>query len=200
MLNKSDEYGFKKEVAALEQVMHEGQPHLIRLLATFETKEKYCLIFPWADGNLMDFWQMNLWQKKPTPECHRFGLWFGKQCTGLARGLLSIHRPANAAHVQVSPTYRPPECDTKQPITQRVDIWQLGTVYADFATWMLFGWHGINSLLAERLGDERPEVKYDIPEDKYFDLVKGPSASVSAVLKPSVIKVIVIPFHLSIIG
>ena len=204
----------------------------------------YYLIFPWAESNLMEFWR-----EHPLPGYHRFGSWFMKQCAGIARGLLSIHRPANAglgtvnrlkpldawmqqqygrhgdikpenilwfkepplgtlkisdfgltrfhrlgaeshtnaAMVAMSPTYRPPETDIGRNLNQLFDIWTLGCLYADFATWMLLGWQGVESFSDNRFRDG--EEHGLIIDDKFFVLVKEPSGNTSATVKPSVIKV-----------
>ena len=59
--------------------------HLIALLATFERGGKYNLLFPWADGDLEDFWK----QVSPQPG---MSAWLIEQCRGLAEAMSIIHR------------------------------------------------------------------------------------------------------------
>ncbi|KAF4465391.1 serine threonine kinase [Fusarium albosuccineum] len=61
--------------------------HLIPLLLAYSHGKDYYLMFPWADGNLKQFWEVR--QAKPSyyPEV----LWFFNQCWGIARGLGKIH-------------------------------------------------------------------------------------------------------------
>lgn len=66
---------------------HDDHPHLIRLLATYHHKEKFHLVFPWANGNLRD-----LWKRHPTPDkSYSTVLWIANQCSGIANGLRMIH-------------------------------------------------------------------------------------------------------------
>jgi serine/threonine protein kinase len=64
--------------------------HLIKLLVTFSWREQYYLLFPWADGNLLDFWKL---YPKPSdlPREYRLTLWLAEQCLGIAEGLKMIH-------------------------------------------------------------------------------------------------------------
>ncbi|KAL4812881.1 kinase-like domain-containing protein [Aspergillus spinulosporus] len=69
-------------------------PHLIELLFTFRKKDKYHLVFPWADGNLKDYWE-----RCPVPELTRdLLLWSLEQMAGIASGLASFHEFTNPAH------------------------------------------------------------------------------------------------------
>lgn len=64
--------------------------HLIKLLVTFKWREQYYLLFPWADGNLQDFWQLYPNTSDLKREYH-LTLWFARQCLGIAEGLKMIH-------------------------------------------------------------------------------------------------------------
>jgi serine/threonine protein kinase len=65
-------------------------PHISKLLATYEHKNKYHIIFPYADSNLWDCWA-----------CHQFPTtnpargvktqWVLQQIRGIAEGLRAIH-------------------------------------------------------------------------------------------------------------
>ncbi|KAF5962697.1 kinase-like protein [Fusarium bulbicola] len=78
---------FSREVDALKRLS--GQKHIVPLLATFEYKNSYHLLFPWANANLRRYWAMF-----PNPSIdRRYGLWVAKQCEGMAEGLSIIHEP-----------------------------------------------------------------------------------------------------------
>ena len=78
---------FSREVDALKRLS--GQKHIVPLLATFEYKNSYHLLFPWASANLRRYWAMF-----PNPSTDkRYGLWVAKQCKGMAEGLSIIHEP-----------------------------------------------------------------------------------------------------------
>jgi len=72
-----------------------GHPHLVQLLWTYNNGPNYHLVFPWADGNLRDFWEIH---NMPIPdqagENHhrRAAVWFARQCLGIAQGLHAIHK------------------------------------------------------------------------------------------------------------
>ncbi|KAM7220305.1 Protein kinase-like domain containing protein [Rhypophila decipiens] len=81
---------FKAEVSNLKRFSTKDHLHLIKLLVTFEWRQEFYLLFPCADGNLLDFWRLY-----PTvselPRDHGLALWFLSQCLGLVKGLQSIH-------------------------------------------------------------------------------------------------------------
>ncbi|RMJ17572.1 hypothetical protein CDV36_002766 [Fusarium kuroshium] len=78
---------FSREVDALKRLS--GQKHIVPLLATFEYKNSYHLLFPWANANLRRYWAMF-----PNPSADkRYCLWVAKQCKGMAEGLSIIHEP-----------------------------------------------------------------------------------------------------------
>ncbi len=86
-LRSRDKGEFDQEVEALRRFRNHGDPHLIKLLATYYDGEFYNLIFPCADGNLRDYWEQN-----PKPEkTHSTILWIVKQCLGIAQALRKIH-------------------------------------------------------------------------------------------------------------
>lgn len=80
-----------QEVQSLIRLNNENHPNLIRLLVTFQHRDHLHLVFPWADGNLQDFW------KKEYPDPHNparnsdLAQWVAQQCLGLALGLKAIH-------------------------------------------------------------------------------------------------------------
>ena len=61
--------------------------HLIQLQLTFRHGRDYYLMFPWADGNLKQFWS----QRRANPEELEQVRWLMAQCRGITRGLRKIH-------------------------------------------------------------------------------------------------------------
>lgn len=88
MLYSPDVIEFEKEVTILKALGSKRKhPHLITLLATFLHKNKYHLMFPYADANLRKYWD-----DRPEPNFDQATvLWSVKQMTGIAFGLSQIH-------------------------------------------------------------------------------------------------------------
>ncbi|KAF2177159.1 kinase-like protein [Zopfia rhizophila CBS 207.26] len=80
-----------QEVEALIRMNETKHPHLVRLLATYEYEGGLNLIFPWADGNLQNFWKKASWNNHKTPRDRTLAEWIAEQCLGLAQGLKTIH-------------------------------------------------------------------------------------------------------------
>lgn len=73
----------------LKMFSDDSHPHLISLLATYEQLGVYFLIFPWADGDLNEFWK-NI---KPRPSFDMDTIkWAARQCEGIVHGLAKIHK------------------------------------------------------------------------------------------------------------
>jgi len=82
---------FKHEIAILNSLScdHHTHPHLITLLATYESRGRFYLIFPCAEADLLGYWG----RIKPSPPNNSdMAQWVAKQCCGLAEGLSKIHR------------------------------------------------------------------------------------------------------------
>lgn len=78
--------------------------HLIELLATYEWRGQFYLLFPWADGNLLDFWEKFTTPTYPERN-YDFALWFSGQNLGIVLGLQLIHTadgPSESAGVHLS--------------------------------------------------------------------------------------------------
>jgi serine/threonine protein kinase len=91
MFHKADFELEKKVYLDLGPTRH---PHLIELLFTFRKRDKYHLVFPWADGNLRDYWERN-----PVPKLTRdLLLWSLEQMAGIASGLARFHEFTNPVH------------------------------------------------------------------------------------------------------
>ena len=187
---------FESERGILEELGSKGQhPHLVSLLCTYKWGDRYHLVFPWAEGNLCEYWE-----REPMPEfTEQIVHWSLRQMAGLAGGLSEIHnfkvpsddpntshnaryglhgdiKPKNSLFfkkrpnyedpmgvlqiadfglarfhrfesrsrvpssvVTPSPTYSPPDPMIGDFISRTYDMWSLGCVYLEFATWLILG-------------------------------------------------------------
>jgi serine/threonine protein kinase len=78
-------------VENLKLVSQIQDPHLIKLLASFEYNGNRHLLFPWADGGSL----RDLWQKHADPDRlgENLAEWVIQQCQGIASALAHIHDP-----------------------------------------------------------------------------------------------------------
>ncbi|PTD10171.1 hypothetical protein FCULG_00007544 [Fusarium culmorum] len=90
-LGTSERCVFDREVSNLNRFATKDAPHLIQLLWTFSLGSEYHLVFPCADGNLMDLWRQH---QAPLAASHNHetALWFSRQCLGIVEGLNMIHQ------------------------------------------------------------------------------------------------------------
>lgn len=81
---------FDKEVEMLKKFSNDAHAHLVSLLVTYEQNGQFFLLFDWAQCNLKEYWEM----VDPTPSANdqETVLWMGKQCKGIADGILRLHR------------------------------------------------------------------------------------------------------------
>ncbi|KAH7381108.1 kinase-like domain-containing protein [Cadophora sp. MPI-SDFR-AT-0126] len=70
--------------------------------------------------------------------------------------------------IQSSPTYEPPECQLRQPVSRAYDIWSLGCLYLEFVTWLLRGSQEIEGF-SECRGREATGTGID--DDNFFTIV-----------------------------
>ncbi|WAO87251.1 Protein kinase domain-containing protein [Fusarium falciforme] len=84
-----DPIKFEQERQALERfsLPNKGHDHLVRLLLSYERGDEFFMIFPWAQGNLAEFWKKN----PSNPASRHDSSWFLQQCLGLAGGLRKVH-------------------------------------------------------------------------------------------------------------
>ncbi|KAJ4364718.1 hypothetical protein N0V83_009315 [Neocucurbitaria cava] len=85
-----------QEVQAYKRLNQVQDPHLIRLLATFTHRDHLHLIFPYATGDLHNFWYDQFPTSMKPRRDHRFVRWMSRQIVGLAQALEKIHH----CHVQ----------------------------------------------------------------------------------------------------
>jgi serine/threonine protein kinase len=84
-------YKADREAVALKRFHDKRHPHLIRLLATYTYRGHFNLLFPWADGNLKEFWKV---VQPPALEAFQqaaVARWMSAQILGLAQALEVIH-------------------------------------------------------------------------------------------------------------
>ncbi|KAK3313292.1 kinase-like domain-containing protein, partial [Apodospora peruviana] len=106
-LQKNDEKAFKDEVQALKRFSDKHHYHLINLLMTYHYRGQYHLVFPWADGNLLDFWKKYPHHDFP-PRDWNFAQWVARQWLAVVEGLQAIHKaPTSSSSLPRSETYDP---------------------------------------------------------------------------------------------
>jgi serine/threonine protein kinase len=87
-LYSSDPCIFEAERGILKELGSRSQhPHLVSLLCTYKLGDKYHLVFPWAEGNLYEYWE----HEKMPQFTEQIVLWSLRQMAGLACGLSKIH-------------------------------------------------------------------------------------------------------------
>lgn len=62
----------------------------MRLELTYEYRDRFHLLFRWADGNLRDYWEKHP-EPSDIPRTHDFAIWVSQQWLGLAEALMTIH-------------------------------------------------------------------------------------------------------------
>ncbi|KAH9211752.1 kinase-like domain-containing protein [Leptodontidium sp. 2 PMI_412] len=82
--------------------------------------------------------------------------------------------------VQTSPTYEPPECQLRQPVSRAYDIWSLGCLYLEFLTWLLMGYEQIEGFSEFR---GREATGTGINDDNFFTIINDSSGQHAIVRK-----------------
>ncbi|KAH4265335.1 hypothetical protein HBH64_008020 [Parastagonospora nodorum] len=93
VVHDSKKRGYKedREAVALKRFHDKSHPHLIRLLATYTYRNHFNLIFPWADGNLKEFWEKRFPDLGVARQDPTVVKWISAQILGLAKALELIH-------------------------------------------------------------------------------------------------------------
>ncbi|KAK4110324.1 kinase-like protein [Canariomyces notabilis] len=81
------EYEAEVEILRRFSGQNKSHPHLVRLLLTYQHGKSFHMVFPWANGNLCDFWKTN----NPPERGHALACWMLSQCHGIADGIREIH-------------------------------------------------------------------------------------------------------------
>ncbi|KAK4663675.1 hypothetical protein QC763_610490 [Podospora pseudopauciseta] len=87
-LHSQNKDHFKREVDMLKKFSNFAHPHLISLLATYEQRNSFFLIFPCAKSDLLSYWEK--FEASPKMD-HGTVKWVAHQCKGIASGVLKIH-------------------------------------------------------------------------------------------------------------
>ncbi|RSL64891.1 hypothetical protein CEP53_003896 [Fusarium sp. AF-6] len=243
---------FRKEVEAFEKLAHKKKPcfpdHLMHLELVYRHRGNCCFIFPWANGNLDEYWQSH--QRRPDDK--KDVQWFFKQCLGITLGLSRLHNPNSFAranttkddpvnieetaeanygrHGDIKPenilwfdrhegdsdhlvisdfgltefksftskshvtpskiqgysgTYKPPDLNFDK-VNQRYDIWSLGCVFLELASWLLLGGDAVTTLREQRLMRD-PRFQSDLADDKFFYLKTMEDSKMLPMVKPCVV-------------
>jgi len=80
---------FRQELEALQKngCQIQAEKHLIKLHLTFRHRDRFYLLFEWANGNLAEFWENHPDIQVTT----QVTCWIALQCQGLARAVKRIH-------------------------------------------------------------------------------------------------------------
>ncbi|KAH8894401.1 kinase-like protein [Thozetella sp. PMI_491] len=79
------------EATSLKRFVDNGHENLIKLLLTFQLGDQIHLVFPWADGNLMNLWEDIYPDVNDTPRDYQLAKWIAREVRGIADGLKMIH-------------------------------------------------------------------------------------------------------------
>ncbi|KAJ4388599.1 hypothetical protein N0V93_006057 [Gnomoniopsis smithogilvyi] len=111
-----------------------------------------------------------LWYKSNDP--HNRGILvisdFGLAAINTAKSRSMM--PNNSTDLRVTPSYRPPECDTEGgKITRAFDVWSLGCLYLELVCWLLRGTRGKEEFDAARTTTFISGANVDI----FFDIKRS---------------------------
>ena len=97
---------FKQEVSMLRKLCGE-KAHTVRLLAAFRHGGTYCLLFPWAECDLLTYWQRDsgLQNKRHQEESYPLIVWVARQCHGLLNAIHWIHVPSTVLDPNNEPLF-----------------------------------------------------------------------------------------------
>jgi serine/threonine protein kinase len=104
-------------------------------------------------------------------------------------GLMEFHREHSRSKVKPdnvvgSPTYAPPELELRLPISPAYDVWSLGCVFLEFATWLVMGWQGLDGFPEARAFTATDGVN----NDTFFTILSGGGSKPYAIVRPGVIR------------
>ncbi|KLU82100.1 serine/threonine protein kinase [Magnaporthiopsis poae ATCC 64411] len=85
---------YTNEVEFLKRFSGTGHSHLVPLLSTFTHLGSYHFIFPWAEGDLDQWWSRSI---GPPPRTFEFRRWIARQISGLVDAMYTIHEPKQGA-------------------------------------------------------------------------------------------------------
>ncbi|KAI1123350.1 kinase-like domain-containing protein [Nemania abortiva] len=74
-------------------------------------------------------------------------------------------------YIGVTPTYESPESDLDRPLSRAYDVWSLGCLLLEFATWLMYGFPGIEKFSDARASPSKYKL-FDI-DDAFFEIKDG---------------------------
>jgi serine/threonine protein kinase len=74
--------------------------------------------------------------------------------------------------IKSSPTYEPPELKLHRPVSRAYDMWSLGCILLEFATWMLKGREGNDAFADERGCQDSNPAYPELSNDEFFTILK----------------------------
>ncbi|KAF2796752.1 kinase-like protein, partial [Melanomma pulvis-pyrius CBS 109.77] len=73
--------------------------------------------------------------------------------------------------IKSSPTYEPPELKLHKPVSRAYDMWSLGCIFLEFATWMLKGQEGNEDFADERGSPDSNPIFKELSNDEFFTVI-----------------------------
>ncbi|CAP71441.1 uncharacterized protein PODANS_6_1975 [Podospora anserina S mat+] len=91
----SDRKKSDKEVGILKAMKKKPHPHIITLLVTYEYDEKFHLLFPLADCDLLQYWKTG--NKSQAHNDEGTARWLAQQCHGLTSALRQVQQSSRSS-------------------------------------------------------------------------------------------------------
>jgi serine/threonine protein kinase len=122
-------------------------------------------------------------------------LWFPQDESISKNGVLKItdfgisrfsKEDSKEGHVSHSPTYRSPEYAVSKVYGPACDVWALGCIFLEFATWFCGGYYAVEKFSKSRLAPDEETAPID--SDAFFLMIHEEDKK-TAEVKPCVISV-----------
>ncbi|CZR57585.1 uncharacterized protein PAC_07474 [Phialocephala subalpina] len=207
------EIEFQRQRTILTAMNMKTHPYLVKLLATYKYNGKYHLMFPFAPENHRMYWERRpspafdketmVWSLRQMTGLAE-GLWrihiyevtralnSDNMLKNVPRGRFGLghfHGAESRSNVDPdsvfsSPTYEPPECKLRLPVSRAYNIWSLGCLYFEFITWLLKG-----SLEIDTFSDYRGRVatRSGINDDNVFTIIVDADGTRVATVREQVV-------------
>jgi serine/threonine protein kinase len=88
--------------------------------------------------------------------------------------------------IKSSPTYEPPELKLHRPVSRAYDMWSLGCILLEFATWMLEGREGNEAFADKRVCQDSNPAYPELSNDEFFTIVD--TGRTKAVVRDGVVR------------
>lgn len=105
-LTTHKEEEFQREVAMLRKLCGK-KPHTVKLLLAFRHGRSYSLLFPWAECDLLAYWQHDFSHREESSRKASCPLvvWVARQCSGLLGAVHWIHDPSTVMDPKNKPLF-----------------------------------------------------------------------------------------------